>query len=216
MNVRRNNRATGTTVGRRLTGLAAVAVLALLGAACGGDDGEDAEETTTTAPTETTLATLSDEEFDEEVDEMLLDPVEAAGTDICAVFDAASGPGPSAMPSTENQVRKIVDSFVVVLEALAGTEPVDEEQAAVLLETAQDLRATAEEQGYSMELLEDPEFAQLQSSPEFLEAAQAYTDRYEQECQPAAEGDGAAGDGAADDGAVDDGAADEGEADAET
>lgn len=198
-------------IGRRMTALAAVAALALVVAACGNGDDEDAEETTTTAPTETTLATLSDEEFDEQVDEMLLGPVEAAGTDICAVFDAAEG-GPAAMPSSENQVRKIVDSYVAVLEALAATEPVDEAQSAVLVQTAQDIRAAAEEQDYDLELLSDPEFAELQSSPEFLEAAETYTARYQAECAPAGVGD----DGAGVEGVPDEGAPDEGDADGES
>ncbi len=204
MNARMNARTNVIAAGRRLTVLAAVAALALVAAACGNGD-EDAEETTTTAPTETTLPTLTDEEFDEQVDEMLLDPVEAAGTDLCAVFDAAEG-GPAAMPSSENQVRKIVDSYVAVLQSLAATEPVDEEQAAVLLETAENIRAAAEEQDYDLELLSDPEFGELQSSPEFLGAAETYTNRYQQECTPggdgALDGDGA-GDGAGDDGAGD-------------
>jgi len=189
---------------RRLTALAAVAGLALVGAACGNGD-DDAEETTTTAPTETTLPTLSDEEFDAQVDEMLLEPVAAAGTDICAVFDAAEG-GPAAMPSSENQVRKIVDSYVVVLEALAATEPVDEAQSAVLVQTAENIRAAAEEQGYDLELLSDPEFAELQSSPEFLEAAEAYTARYQQECLSGADGPDA--DDAGDDAGEGEGAGD--------
>lgn len=166
---------------RQLLAVGTVAVLALTAAACGDDA---ADETTTTAAdsTETTVAELSDEEFDAQV-ELLLADLEAAGTDLCAVLQAASATGPEAAASTEAQVRTTVDAQVKILQAIAATEPVDEANAAVINRVAGELADAAEQDGYSTDFLESEEFATVLGGDDFTAALQGYQTRQASECE---------------------------------
>ena len=177
---------------RQILVVASMATLALLAGACSGGDDEKADEkkettttaeaTTTTAST-TTLAPLSDEEFTAKVD-TLLSEVEAAGTDLCALFDAVSRTAPAAPAANATQVRAMVDAQVATLRAIGATEPVDAENQAILNKVADDLVAAAEADGYSTEFMTSKEFNDLLNSPESLGALQAYQERTTAECAP--------------------------------
>lgn len=176
---------------------AVVAVLALVATACGGD--EEADETTTTAAGEqstTTVEPLSDEEFLAEV-EQVTSSIEAAGNEFCAVIEAASAPGPTAAPDGEAQVRATVEAQVGILEAIAAAEPVDEENAAVLRETAAQLAQAAEDAGYSEDFIQGEASAEILLSDEFNAAITAYQTRRANECaDPGADGAEGGADGA--------------------
>lgn len=160
-----------------------MAVLALVAGACGGDDDDKkSEETTTTAEsTETTLAEISDEEFESQVAPLLAD-LEAAGTDLCAVLEAASASGPEASASTEAQVKSTVDAQVKILKAIAATEPVDTANAAIINRVADELSAAAEADGYSTEFLQGEEFTQILGAEDFSAAIGGYQTRQSAEC----------------------------------
>ncbi len=168
--------------------------LALVLGACGGDDKSD--ETTTTAKsdesTPTTAKPLSDEEFAAQVDPLLAD-IEAAGTDLCAVLEAASAQGPEAAAASEAQVKATVEAQVAILKAIAATEPVDEANATVINNAADELSAAAEKDGYTPAFLQSDEFGKVFSSEGFSSAIGAYQTRQASECAPAstvpAEGD---------------------------
>jgi len=160
-----------------------VTVLALAGTACGGDDeADDTTTTTTEASTETTVQELTDDEFAAQVDPLLAD-IEAAGTDLCAVLEAASAQGPEAPAATEAQVESTIDAQVAILRAISGSEPVDEANAAILNKVADDLSAAAESAGYSVAFLQGEEFTQVLSGEEFTTAIGAYQTRQAAECE---------------------------------
>lgn len=180
---------------RQVLAVAAVAATALVAGACGGDDEEEStEETTTTAElTTTTVESLSDEEFDAQVAPLVAD-LEAAGTDLCAVLEAASATGPQSTASTEAQVRTTVDAQVKILRAIAATEPVDTANAAVINRVADELAAAAEADGYSTEFLTGEAFTSVLGTEDFTAAIVAYQTRQSTECAAEgsvpAEGDG--------------------------
>jgi hypothetical protein len=169
---------------RQIVGAAAVAALALVAGACGGDDEAEkkSDETTTTAEsTETTLAEISDEEFESQVAPLLAD-LEAAGTDLCSVLEAASASGPEASASTEAQVKSTVDAQVKILKAIAATEPVDTANAAIINRVADELSAAAEADEYSPEFLQGEEFTQILAAEDFSAAIGGYQTRQSAEC----------------------------------
>ncbi len=170
---------------RQVIGVAAVAALALVGGACGGDDDDkkDDETTTTAESTETTLAEISDEEFNAQVEPLLAD-LEAAGTDLCAVLEAASATGPEAAASTEAQVKATVDAQVEILRAIAATEPVDTANAEIINRVADELSAAAEADGYTTEFLQGEEFTQVLGAEDFSTAIGSYQTRQSSECAP--------------------------------
>ena len=127
---------------------------------------------------------LSDEEFSAQVDPLLAD-IEAAGTDLCAVLEAASAQGPEAPAATEAQVESTIAAQVTILRAIAGTEPVDEANAAVLNKVADDLSAAAESNGYSVAFLQGEEFTAVLSGEDFTAAIGAYQTRQAAECETA-------------------------------
>jgi hypothetical protein len=168
---------------RQVVGVAMVAMLALVAGACGGDD-ESSDETTTTEASEettTTAATLSDDEFNAQVEPLLAD-LEAAGTDLCAVLEAASATGPEAAASTEAQVKTTVDAQVQILKAIAASEPVDTANAAVINRVADELSAAAEQDGYSTEFLQGEAFTSVLGAEDFNTAIAAYQTRQSSEC----------------------------------
>jgi hypothetical protein len=172
---------------RQVMAVAAVAALALVAGACGGDDEETTEETTTTAEldgeaTSTTVEPLSDEEFDAQV-EPLVAELEAAGTDLCAVLQAASASGPESSAATEAQVRTTVDAQVKILRAIAATEPVDEPNAAVINRVADELAAAAEEDGYTVDFVLGEAFTSLLGAEDFTVAITAYQTRQASDCE---------------------------------
>ncbi|MEI2699895.1 MAG: hypothetical protein V9E94_16740 [Microthrixaceae bacterium] len=119
---------------RRIVGAAVVATLALGAAACSGDDNADKDETTTTKAgeeTTTTVAELSDDDYSAAV-EPLMDDLDGAGTDLCAVLQVAYGTGPEAPPSTTEQVKVTIAAQAKILRSLAATEPVEAASAPVL------------------------------------------------------------------------------------
>lgn len=167
---------------RQVLVVGAVAALALVAGACSGEDEEPAEETTTTEEaTTTTVAALSDEEFAAQVEPLVAD-LEAAGTDLCAVLEAASASGPQASASTEAQVRTTVDAQVKILRAIAATEPVDAANAAVITRVADELAAAAEADGYSTEFLQSEAFTAVLGAQDFTTAISAYQTRQSTEC----------------------------------
>jgi hypothetical protein len=177
---------------RQIVGVATVTALALVLGACGGDD--EADETTTTEAsaeeTTTTVAELSDEEFNSQVEPLLAD-IEAAGTDLCAVLEAASATGPEAPASTEAQVKVTVDAQVAILKAIAASEPVDTANAEIINRKADELSAAAEADGYTTGFLESETFTQVLGSEDFSAAIGAYQTRQASECATpgAAEGE---------------------------
>ena len=187
---------------RQILAVASVATLALLVGACSGGDDENADEKKETTTTEastttestTTLAPLSDEEFTAKVDTLLAE-VEAAGTDLCALFAAVSRTQPAAPAANETQVRAMVDAQVATLRAIGATEPVDAENQAILNKVADDLVAAAEADEYSTEFMTSKEFNDLLNSPEALGALQSYQERTTADCAPpdAAPTEGGAG-----------------------
>lgn len=167
----------------RLIIAGATAVVALLAAGCGDGD-DEAEETTTTEAGEVTTPSvpeLSDEEFATEVDEVI-GQVNEAGTEFCDVITAASASGPSAPPSSEEQVQATVEAQVAILDAIAASEPVDEANAQILRDTASELAAAAEADGYSEGFLEGEESTAILSSQEFSTAIASYQSRQASEC----------------------------------
>jgi len=171
---------------RQILAVASVAVLALLAGACSGGDDENADEkkeTTTTEATTTTVAELSDEEFVAGVDELLAD-VEAAGTDLCALFEALAGTGPDAPAANPTQVRAMVEAQVDSLRAIAASEPVDAENAAVLNKVADDLIAAGEADGFTTGFMTSKEYNDVLSSQESLGALNAYQARQTADCAP--------------------------------
>lgn len=184
---------------RQILAVASVAVLALLAGACSGgdeqaDEKKDNKETTTTEATTTTVAELSDEEFVAGVDELLAD-VEAAGTDLCALFEALAGTGPDAPAANPTQVRAMVEAQVESLRAIAASEPVDAENAAVLNKVADDLIAAGEADGFTPGFMTSKEYNDVLSSPESLGALESYQARQTADCAPpdAPPAEGAAG-----------------------
>lgn len=166
-----------TTTWRWTTGILVVTAMALL-AGCGGDDGD---ETATTA--EATTTTLSDEEFVAAVDQITAD-LEAAGTDLCAVFEVAVAPAPQDTPSTPAKVEATVGATVAIMRSLAATEPVDPEAAALLTEAADEVESAIAAEDYDVEYFESDEFLQLVAGEDLQTAFGEYQTRASEECAP--------------------------------
>ncbi len=168
---------------RRIVGAAVVATLALGAAACSGDDNADKDETTTTKAgeeTTTTVAELSDDDYSAAV-EPLMDDLDGAGTDLCAVLQVAYGTGPEAPPSTTEQVKVTIAAQAKILRSLAATEPVEAASAPVLNATADKLEADAEAAGYSLEFFQTG-VNSVFDTEEFRTAMTPYQSRQAAEC----------------------------------
>jgi hypothetical protein len=176
----------GTSVLKRTVTIALVVVVALAGTACSDDDDETVEgDATTTTEDErepAPVTTIADEEFSAAT-ESFTAGVDAAGEDFCAVVQAASAnAGPAASPGNSEQVRQTVEMQVNVMESLAATTPVDEENAATLRRTAEELTAAAEEDGYSTDFLSSDAAGEILMGEDFQRALQAYSARASEEC----------------------------------
>ena len=167
--------------GRRSAVAAAVAVVVMSTvalAAC-SDDGE-AASSRSSGERRTTTTLLDDEAFDEAIAGFTRD-VEDAGDDFCAVVEAATVELETAAANPA-QVERTIGFQVKVMESLAGTEPRDEEHAAVLLRTRQALLDAAEAAEFSPEFLESEEFAEIMMSEDFQTALNSYYQRAQQDC----------------------------------
>ncbi len=187
---------------RAFGALGVAAVLLLTGACSGGSDDEakddkktddSSEQADSSEETETTA--LSDDEFIGQVDE-LTGMIDEAGTDLCKIVAVAQEDGPASSATTPAQVESLIAAQVSMLRALAGVEPVDEANAAVLNGYADKLQAAGEEADYSVELLTSEEFIALQADPALAPAIGVYQTRAQSECPelglPAGGADGTA------------------------
>lgn len=169
---------------RRIVGLALAAVVAAGLVSC--SDGESADDTTTTTTeaeaesTTTTTEALSDEQYADVTDDFG-GQVEQAGGDFCQLM-AASAFSPEAAPSNPEQVKAAVDEVVGYFRALAGAQGVDEPTAEVLTSLADDLQASAEASGYSLEFLNSEQTTQLFQREDYVQVMGSLLARSEQEC----------------------------------
>lgn len=164
--------------------LGMVVVLGVAGASCSDDDEPDASPTssTTTAAESTTTTTISDQEFDE-LAEGFLGEVEAAGDDLCALVEAATVQFETAA-ANPHQMEQTINMQTAVLEALASTEPVDEENAERLQVAAARLTDAAEQAGYAPDFLASEEATDVLMGTELQQALTAYSQRAQEECTP--------------------------------
>ena len=163
---------------RRGGAVVALAIALLVAVACGGDD--DGAEGSDPDSRETSTTLMDDESFDAAIDGFTRD-VEAAGDDFCAVVDAATLELDTAA-ANPRQVERTIGLQVKVMESLAGTEPKDEANAAILLRTRQALLDAAEEAGYSPDFLRSPEYSEILGAQEFQSALISYFQRAQREC----------------------------------
>jgi hypothetical protein len=172
---------------RRLVGAGLVVLLAFTLSGCSDDGGSEAADasTTTTSKAEaddttTTVAELSDDEFEGVTDEFG-GKVESASGDFCELI-AASAFSPESAPANPDQVKAAVDEVVTYFRELARAEGVDEATATTLNSLADDLQASAEASGYSLEFLNSQQTTELFQSSDYVNAMGTLLARSEQEC----------------------------------
>ena len=162
-------------------GLGLVVALGLVGASC-SDDEPTRSTTTTTSAESTTTTTMSDQDFDELADGFISD-VQAADGDLCALVEASAVQFETAA-ANPHQMERTVGMQTAVMEALASTEPVDEEHAQGLRVAAARLQEAAERAGYTPEFLTSDEAMDVLMGSEFQAALRAYAERADEECAP--------------------------------
>lgn len=171
---------------RRIVGAAMVATLAIGVAACSNDEkadkADDAESTTSAPGSSSSVPKLSDDEYAAAVEPLTKD-LDGAGTDLCKVLEVAYSSGPQAPPSSKAQVKVTVAAQAKILRAIANTEPKQEQSAAVLTETADNLESKAEEAGYSIEFFQT-DVNTLFDTEDFRNAIAPYQSRQTAECMP--------------------------------
>lgn len=164
------------------------ASLSLVMAACTGSDEKSSKKpdkqststTTTERPTDETTTTLDNGSFSTAIDGANT-AIEKAGTDPCKLMDALDSAPPTPVNSTQS--RQLVETYVKLLNAVAGALPPTSENVEVLKNAADDVMRVAEKLKFSSDLMSSDEFGKVMASEKVNSAMSEFTALTE-ECKP--------------------------------
>lgn len=182
---------------RRNISILMIVTLALFAGACSSNDKEaspkksDKTETTKaegdSSTTSTTSKPLSEKEYANQLDEVSK-AVAAAGTDTCKLVEALNANPPE--PQTKDQVKKMVDTYGQLLNAVAGAlPPTSIDSIKALQEAAASLAQKAKEADYSADFFSGEAFNSTMTG-NGMTAAFSEFQTAAQKCAPAAGADG--------------------------